>query len=63
MSGNHEDASWIDPDTGLASCPECQGFGYLEDGTAEGGDCATCQGNCVATVRAATAYLEGESRA
>ncbi len=26
------------------ACPDCQGFGYVEDGTPEGRECETCCG-------------------
>jgi hypothetical protein len=58
MSNKREDRDWIDPGTGRPSCPECEAFGYHDDGTPEGRECATCQGYGVATVRAATIYLE-----
>ncbi len=28
-------------------CPNCEGFGYFEDGTEEGELCATCDGDGV----------------
>ena len=29
------------------TCPECEGFGYHEDGTEEGRECDTCHGSGV----------------
>jgi hypothetical protein len=52
--------NWTD-DEGKASCPECHGFGYHEDGSEEGSECTTCEGNGVATREAAETFLE-ESR-
>jgi hypothetical protein len=49
---------WTDAE-GKAGCPECGGFGYHEDGSEEGRDCSTCEGNGVATKDAGDAYLEG----
>jgi hypothetical protein len=49
--------NWTDEE-GKASCPECHGFGYHEDGTEEGSECATCEGNGVATREAAEAFLK-----
>jgi hypothetical protein len=47
---------WTDSD-GKASCPECDGFGYHEDGE-EGRDCTTCEGKGVATTDAGNAFLK-----
>lgn len=48
---------WINPVTQRASCPECGGFGYVDDGTDDGQDCGTCPGGGVASAQAAAAYL------
>jgi DnaJ-class molecular chaperone len=50
---------WIGPN-GRPSCPECEGFGYIEDGTEEGVDCGTCSGNGVASQATAEAYFTKE---
>lgn len=39
-------------------CPECDGFGYHEDGSAEGRECETCHGDGVVTPEQARAFLE-----
>ncbi len=48
---------WINPATRRVSCPECRGFGYHEDGTAEGRECETCGGSGVASKERAEAFL------
>ena len=55
------DYGWIDPRTGRAGCPACEGFGYHDDGTDEGELCLVCDGRGVATVDAAEQWL-AESR-
>lgn len=42
--------------TEKVTCPECGGFGYHEDGTDEGRDCATCEGDGTTTPEKAEAY-------
>lgn len=45
-----ERRAWVNPTTGLPSCPECGGYGYHEDGSDEGRECGTCHGDGVAYV-------------
>ena len=53
MSGS----GWIDPVTGRASCPACDGYGYHDDGTEQGKLCAVCDGRGVATAEDAEHWL------
>ena len=41
---------------GKVTCPECGGFGYHEDGTDEGRDCETCQGDGTCSPETAAAF-------
>lgn len=58
MTDQGPKTDWIDPEKGRPSCPDCQGYGYREDGTDEGRGCQTCDGDGVAPNQAAEAYLE-----
>jgi len=53
-------ADWIDPATGRASCPSCDGFGYHENDTDEGEQCEVCGGHGVARATAAERWIKGE---
>jgi hypothetical protein len=48
---------WIDPSTGRASCPACDGYGYHDDGSEDGELCLVCDGRGVATVAHAERWL------
>lgn len=48
--------AWLNG-SGRASCPDCDGFGYHDDGTDEGEECETCDGNGVATLEAGNRFL------
>lgn len=48
---------WTDED-GKASCPECSGFGYHDDGSEEGRECETCEGKGVSIKSAGDTYLK-----
>lgn len=56
MSLSRPTSPWTDPESGLASCPACDGFGYVEDAL---GECATCNGDGVATLADAERYIDG----
>jgi DnaJ-class molecular chaperone len=44
------------------TCPECGGFGYHENGTPDGRDCGTCDGDGTCSPEAAAAYVDLHSQ-
>jgi hypothetical protein len=49
---------WINPGTGQASCPACDGFGYLDD--EDETECSLCDGSGVASAYAAGKFFDAD---
>jgi len=51
-------ANWVDFKTMTASCPKCDGAGYVDDDTDDPPECDVCEGTGVAELNAANDYLQ-----